>query len=232
MIAFGDMPNDLPLLEWAGTSYAMANAHPTVLALADHVAPANDEDGVAAVLAEVFDLLARVARMSRAARPLPRLLLACLGLVLVVDAPAFACTCQPADVERRPARADAVFIGTVDGVTEGTTTPTRSPPPGPTRAPRAHHEVDSLANTAAAASANPRSARLPLPRHGHEAPYVADTCGGTGTANADRVTQIERILGRGRRSYRRPRRTATFTLVEESAPPASLAWLHPARRPR
>ena len=56
VIAFGDMPNDLPLLEWAGTSYAMANAHPTVLALADHVAPPNDEDGVAAVLTEVFGL--------------------------------------------------------------------------------------------------------------------------------------------------------------------------------
>lgn len=56
VIAFGDMPNDLPLLEWAGTSYAMANAHPTVLALADHVAPRNDEDGVAAVLTELFDL--------------------------------------------------------------------------------------------------------------------------------------------------------------------------------
>ena len=56
VIAFGDMPNDLPLLEWAGTSYAMANAHPDVLALADHVAPRNDEDGVAAVLTEVFGL--------------------------------------------------------------------------------------------------------------------------------------------------------------------------------
>ena len=50
------MPNDLPLLEWAGTSYAMANAHPSVLALADHVAPPNDEDGVAAVLTELFEL--------------------------------------------------------------------------------------------------------------------------------------------------------------------------------
>ena len=56
VIAFGDMPNDLPLLEWAGTSYAMANAHPSVLALADHVAPPNDNDGVAAVLAELFEL--------------------------------------------------------------------------------------------------------------------------------------------------------------------------------
>lgn len=56
VIAFGDMPNDLALLEWAGTSYAMANAHADVLALADHVAPPNDEDGVAAVLTGVFDL--------------------------------------------------------------------------------------------------------------------------------------------------------------------------------
>lgn len=49
-IAFGDMPNDLPMLAWAGTSYAMANAHPDVLAAADHVAPSNDDDGVATVL--------------------------------------------------------------------------------------------------------------------------------------------------------------------------------------
>jgi hydroxymethylpyrimidine pyrophosphatase-like HAD family hydrolase len=56
VVAFGDMPNDLPLLEWAGTSYAMANAHPTVLALADHVAPRNDEDGVAEVLSRLFAL--------------------------------------------------------------------------------------------------------------------------------------------------------------------------------
>jgi len=56
VVAFGDMPNDLPLLTWAGTSYAMGNAHPTVLAQADHVAPHHDQDGVATVLAELFDL--------------------------------------------------------------------------------------------------------------------------------------------------------------------------------
>ena len=39
VIAFGDMPNDLPMLTWAGTSYAMANAHPDVRSAADHVAP-------------------------------------------------------------------------------------------------------------------------------------------------------------------------------------------------
>ena len=56
VIAFGDMPNDLPMLEWAGHSWAMANAHPTVLEAADQVAPSNDDDGVATVLAGVFDL--------------------------------------------------------------------------------------------------------------------------------------------------------------------------------
>jgi len=54
--AFGDMPNDLPMLAWAGTSFAMADAHPTVLDLADHVAPGHDEDGVAVVLEKLFGL--------------------------------------------------------------------------------------------------------------------------------------------------------------------------------
>ncbi len=56
VVAFGDMPNDLAMLAWAGTSYAMANAHPTVLEAATHTAPTNDEDGVARVLAGLLDL--------------------------------------------------------------------------------------------------------------------------------------------------------------------------------
>lgn len=56
VVAFGDMPNDLPMLTWAGTAYAMSNAHPSVLACADHVAPSHDEDGVARVLADVLGL--------------------------------------------------------------------------------------------------------------------------------------------------------------------------------
>jgi hydroxymethylpyrimidine pyrophosphatase-like HAD family hydrolase len=51
--AFGDMPNDLPMLTWAGTSYAVANAHPLVHAAATNSCPSNDEDGVASVLEEV-----------------------------------------------------------------------------------------------------------------------------------------------------------------------------------
>jgi hydroxymethylpyrimidine pyrophosphatase-like HAD family hydrolase len=55
VLALGDMPNDIPMLVWAGTSYAMANAHPTVLAAADHVAAANDDDGVAQVIESLLD---------------------------------------------------------------------------------------------------------------------------------------------------------------------------------
>ena len=56
VVAFGDMPNDLALLSWAGSSYAMGNAHPLVRELADHLAPTNDDDGVASVLSDLFGL--------------------------------------------------------------------------------------------------------------------------------------------------------------------------------
>jgi hydroxymethylpyrimidine pyrophosphatase-like HAD family hydrolase len=56
-IAFGDSINDLPMLAWAGTSYGVANAHAEVLAMVDTVCPSNDEDGVAAVLEELFQSL-------------------------------------------------------------------------------------------------------------------------------------------------------------------------------
>jgi Cof subfamily protein (haloacid dehalogenase superfamily) len=55
--AFGDMPNDLPMLTAVGHSYSMANAHPDVLRIARHHAPANDEDGVAQVLEGFVDTL-------------------------------------------------------------------------------------------------------------------------------------------------------------------------------
>jgi Cof subfamily protein (haloacid dehalogenase superfamily) len=54
VIAFGDMPNDLPMLTWAGTGYAVANAHPDVLAAVDLTTSSNDDDGVAAVLEHLF----------------------------------------------------------------------------------------------------------------------------------------------------------------------------------
>ena len=56
VVAFGDMPNDIDMQTWAGTSYAMADAHPTVRDAADHVAPANEDDGVASVLSAIYGL--------------------------------------------------------------------------------------------------------------------------------------------------------------------------------
>jgi Cof subfamily protein (haloacid dehalogenase superfamily) len=56
VLAFGDMPNDVPMLAWAGHSVAMGNAHPAVRAVADEVTRTNDEDGVARYLIEEFDL--------------------------------------------------------------------------------------------------------------------------------------------------------------------------------
>ncbi|MBK8469976.1 MAG: HAD family hydrolase [Candidatus Phosphoribacter sp.] len=52
--AFGDMPNDVTMLRWAGRGFAVANAHPTVLAIADEVCRGNDDDGVAHVLERLF----------------------------------------------------------------------------------------------------------------------------------------------------------------------------------
>ncbi|MFF8681067.1 HAD family hydrolase [Streptomyces sp. NPDC015237] len=59
VIAFGDMPNDIPLLRWSGHAVAMANAHPDLKAVADEIAPANDDDGVAEVLERILDQGAR-----------------------------------------------------------------------------------------------------------------------------------------------------------------------------
>lgn len=54
VVAFGDMPNDLEMLAWAGMSVAMGNAHPDVAAVAGEIGPRNDEDGVALVLERWF----------------------------------------------------------------------------------------------------------------------------------------------------------------------------------
>jgi Cof subfamily protein (haloacid dehalogenase superfamily) len=53
VVAFGDMPNDLAMLGWAGTSYAVANAHPAVLAATARRTAANEDDGVARVIERI-----------------------------------------------------------------------------------------------------------------------------------------------------------------------------------
>jgi Cof subfamily protein (haloacid dehalogenase superfamily) len=54
VVAFGDMPNDVPMLTWAGRAVAVANAHPAVLEIADELTGSNEEDGVASYLEGLF----------------------------------------------------------------------------------------------------------------------------------------------------------------------------------
>ncbi|MFE3328749.1 Cof-type HAD-IIB family hydrolase [Streptomyces sp. NPDC059176] len=54
VVAFGDMPNDVEMLNWAGVSYAMGNAHPDVIAAASGRTVANNEDGVAVVIERIL----------------------------------------------------------------------------------------------------------------------------------------------------------------------------------
>ncbi|GAA2486658.1 HAD family hydrolase [Streptomyces gobitricini] len=54
VVAFGDMPNDIEMLSWAGRSYAMGNAHPDVVAAASGRTVANNDDGVARVIEDIL----------------------------------------------------------------------------------------------------------------------------------------------------------------------------------
>jgi hypothetical protein len=54
VVAFGDMPNDLAMLGWAATSYAVANAHPHVLAATTYRTESNNDDGVALVIERIL----------------------------------------------------------------------------------------------------------------------------------------------------------------------------------
>lgn len=54
VITVGDAPNDIPMLEWATTSYAMADGHPRAKAAATHVLPPNSHEGVADLLEAVI----------------------------------------------------------------------------------------------------------------------------------------------------------------------------------
>ncbi|MEV0090587.1 HAD family hydrolase [Streptomyces sp. NPDC050738] len=49
-IAFGDMPNDIPMFGWAAYGVAMANAHASLKAVADEITTSHDDDGIAVVL--------------------------------------------------------------------------------------------------------------------------------------------------------------------------------------
>ena len=50
VVAFGDMPNDVEMLRWAGHGFAMHDGHHEARAAAPYLAPPVEEDGVAQVL--------------------------------------------------------------------------------------------------------------------------------------------------------------------------------------
>ena len=52
--AFGDMPNDLEMLDWVGMPHVVANAHPDLLDLDVTVVPGNDESGVGRTISDWF----------------------------------------------------------------------------------------------------------------------------------------------------------------------------------
>ncbi|THA25532.1 HAD family phosphatase [Streptomyces sp. RKND-216] len=53
-IAFGDMPNDIPMFGWAAHGVAMENAHPELRSVADEVTTSNADDGIALVLEKLL----------------------------------------------------------------------------------------------------------------------------------------------------------------------------------
>ena len=55
VIAFGDMPNDIAILEASGIGVAVANAHEQAKAAAQYVTESNDNDGVARFLTGLLE---------------------------------------------------------------------------------------------------------------------------------------------------------------------------------
>ena len=59
VFAVGDLFNDIELLDWAGFSFAVKNAHPHVHDVADLIVPSNDDGGVAQVIEAALEHLNR-----------------------------------------------------------------------------------------------------------------------------------------------------------------------------
>ncbi|MEU9118709.1 HAD family hydrolase [Streptomyces sp. NPDC048506] len=53
-LAFGDMPNDIPMFAWAAHGVAMANAHDELKAVADEITASSEDDGIALVLERLY----------------------------------------------------------------------------------------------------------------------------------------------------------------------------------
>jgi len=161
--------------------------------------------------------------MSRAVRVVAALLLACVGLVLTTTTQATAadCTCKQAGLEKQVAKADLVFIGTVDRVeAQGNgflydITASRTYQGTPERETQVlsagGRDACGLGELAVGTS-------YVFLATGTETPYAADACGGTSVANPTKVGKVEELLGEGTAVEPPPPPTAQLTRVEEVAP--------------
>ncbi|PUA82960.1 hypothetical protein C7S10_04550 [Nocardioides currus] len=147
--------------------------------------------------------------------------LAVSGLVLATSAPAFACKCQAADIDQQAERADAVFLATVEEVSEVGSRFEYS-----LTATRAYKGVVDRTTTV---RSNQATAACGLGNlevgsdylflvTGDAPPFAASTCGGSGPATTARINQVEKALGSGDAVNPPPPPAPTMTKVEESAP--------------
>ena len=164
--------------------------------------------------------------MIRAVRVAAAMLLACVGLVLTVSAPASAaCTCKQGQLEQQVQRADVVFIGTIDGVEAAGNdftydiTASRAYQGGPERSTQVFSAGGPNACGLGELEVGTTYVFLAT---GDAAPYDADSCGGTAVANPTKVEKVEALLGEGAPVEPPPPPTAELTRVEDS-PPAGFA---------
>ncbi len=155
------------------------------------------------------------------ARVLIAALLGVSGLLLASPAPAFACKCQVADIAQQTTRADAVFVGTVDSVT-----------PVGKRYEYAVTAIKSYKGTVernVTVSSNKESAACGLGElkagagyvflvSGAASPFAANSCGGSGPVSADRIAEIETVLGSGVVIAAPAPPSPTMTKVDASTP--------------
>ena len=145
------------------------------------------------------------------------------GLVLATGtAASAACTCkQPSTLAKQVERADVVFTGTVESLSDEQ--------PGFTytiTASRAYQgEVEHTTQVQSLAGAKDCGlGELKIGKDyvflatGEAAPYDADACGGTSGANPEKIGKVEAILGEGEVVSPPPPPEATMTTVEDSPP--------------
>lgn len=162
--------------------------------------------------------------MFRAVRLAAAMLVACLGLVVMTSTPASAaeCTCKRGQLSQQVDRADVLFRGTVDNVDpqgDGFVydiTASRAYVGSPERSTQV---VSEGGRNACGLGELAVGTEYVFFATGTEAPYSADSCGGTSVANPTKIDKVEELLGQGTAVDPPPPPTAVLTKVEESAPP-------------